>query len=191
MYAGNHSPCNPLDTLLGAARLLKDRDDILFLFAGGGSELDKMKETAVQQDNIRWLPYQAQTELSAMLSAADLHVVVMGDAFTGIIHPSKIYNILAVGSPFLFIGPPQCHIADILARTNGGFGQEARHGEVRQVAQLITNRAAEPSQEGRRRLPALEPALPSQIVEIIEAAGAGVTRARNLKAVARASAAHS
>jgi glycosyltransferase involved in cell wall biosynthesis len=38
MYSGNHSPCHPLDTLLGAARKLADRDEIAFCFVGGGSE---------------------------------------------------------------------------------------------------------------------------------------------------------
>src|SRR6185369_17242185 len=72
MYAGNHSPCNPLDTLLEAAKLLKEREDVIFIFVGGGSELNKVKETAVKLNNIRWLPYQAAPDLPALLSAADL-----------------------------------------------------------------------------------------------------------------------
>src|SRR5256714_4692813 len=106
MYAGNHSPCHPLDTLLAAAQELKHRKELMFLFVGGGSEFQKVKSFARAQrlTNIRCLPYQPQPGLSAMLSAADLHVVVMGDAFSGIVHPSKIYNILKIGAPFLFIG---------------------------------------------------------------------------------------
>jgi glycosyltransferase involved in cell wall biosynthesis len=37
MYSGNHSPCHPLDTLLGAALQLRDEPDIVFCFVGGGS----------------------------------------------------------------------------------------------------------------------------------------------------------
>src|SRR5207244_1753286 len=37
MYAGNHSPCNPLDTLFQAAERLSHLDDIKFCFVGGGS----------------------------------------------------------------------------------------------------------------------------------------------------------
>src|SRR5262249_4381103 len=36
MYSGNHSPANPLTTLLKAAVQLKDNDNIRFLFVGGG-----------------------------------------------------------------------------------------------------------------------------------------------------------
>ncbi len=34
-----------------------------------------------------------------------LQVVVMGDPFVGLVHPCKIYNILSVGAPVLYIGP--------------------------------------------------------------------------------------
>src|SRR5438309_4019421 len=43
MYAGNHSPCHPLDTLLEAARRLRNREEIVFCFVGGGSELAKVE----------------------------------------------------------------------------------------------------------------------------------------------------
>ena len=66
MYAGNHSPCHPLDTLLEAAKKLSARDDIAFCFVGGGSEFSKVEEfaRANQLENIRCLPYQPQAELS-------------------------------------------------------------------------------------------------------------------------------
>lgn len=142
MYAGNHSPCHPLDTLLEAAKELRARADIAFCFAGGGSELGKVNEFARlnQLENILCLPYQAEAELPGMLSAADLHVVVMGEGFSGIVHPSKIYNILAVGAPFLYIGPAESHLADIVS----GLPQRAssaRHGEVEFVVQAIFKRA--------------------------------------------------
>src|SRR6266508_3268425 len=121
MHAGNHSPCHSLDTLLASATQRRGRDDIVFCFVGGGSELYKVRNyaRAHELENVRCLPYQPQAELAALLSAADLHVVVMGEAFRGIVHPSKIYNILAIGLPFLYIGPSESHMGDIIARFNG------------------------------------------------------------------------
>ena len=55
--------------------------------------------------NILCLPYQPLADLSASLSAADLHVVVMGDPLVGIVHTCKIYNIMCIGAPVLYIGP--------------------------------------------------------------------------------------
>ena len=80
MYSGNHSPCHPLDTLLEAARRLTRREDIAFCFVGGGSEFQKVRRFTAQHglDSIVLLPYQPLEKLSASLSAADLHIVVMG-----------------------------------------------------------------------------------------------------------------
>jgi hypothetical protein len=60
----------------------------------------------------------------------------------GIVHPSKIYNLLAIGSPFLYIGPAESHLGDIIARlgdSNSAF--QARHGEVNPVIRIILDRA--------------------------------------------------
>jgi hypothetical protein len=140
MYSGNHSPCHPLDTLLDAAGKLAAKPEIVFCFVGGGSEFDKVKSYAArhQLTNIICLPYQPLDKLAASLSAADLHVVVMGDPFTGIVHPCKIYNILRIGSPFLYIGPGESHVVDILSQIEGeGMAQVARHGEVDRVVEHI------------------------------------------------------
>jgi hypothetical protein len=144
MYAGNHSPCHPLDTLLSAARSLKDRPEIVFCFVGGGSEKKKVEECARANnlENVRLLPYCSLADLSASLSAADLHIIVMGEAFVGIVHPSKIYNILAIGSPFVYIGPEQSHVVDIVSRLAGrNTTLLAGHGEADRVAAFILKTA--------------------------------------------------
>ena len=144
MYAGNHSPCHPLDTLMEAARGLSNRSEIVFCFVGGGSEQVKVKEFAAVHSlrNVRCFPYQALDRLSASLSAADLHVIVMGNQFVGIVHPSKLYNILTVGSPFLYIGPGETHISEIAAQTNGdSISYTATHGDVEAVIKHILEAA--------------------------------------------------
>ncbi len=101
MYSGNHSPCHPLDTLLDAAQRLSGESRVAFCFVGGGSEQSKVKSFASMHKlkNIMCLPYQPLNKLANSLSAADLHVVVMGNPFAGIVHPCKIYNIVAIGAP--------------------------------------------------------------------------------------------
>lgn len=151
MYAGNHSPCHPLNTLLEAANNLRDSGEIAFCFVGGGSELGKVKEFARSNrlENIRCLPYQPLAELPGMLSAADLHVIIMGEAFPGIIHPCKIYNIMATGSPFLYIGPAESHVGDIISRLPDRHQVDsARHGQVDTVARAISDRAARFHRDG-------------------------------------------
>ncbi|MEY4387577.1 MAG: hypothetical protein RLY20_2860 [Verrucomicrobiota bacterium] len=154
MHAGNHSPCHPLDTLLDAARELRDDSSIAFCFQGGGSELAKVKQrTAMEKlPNVTCLPYQPVKQLSAALSAADAHVVVMGEPFVGTIHPCKIYNALAVGAPIVYIGPAQSHVTDLLGPAAAHIG--VRHGEATLLATklrvLSQNRNRLPQSEQQR-----------------------------------------
>jgi hypothetical protein len=144
MYSGNHSPCHPLDTILSAARELSAHARIVFCFVGGGSEFNKAKSFAETHrlSNILCLPYQPLEKLSASLSAADLHVIAMGDAFAGLVHPCKIYNILAVGKPFLYVGPKESHITDIVSRIeNKKAARIALHGDTQAVVNQVCDAA--------------------------------------------------
>src|ERR1017187_7775296 len=145
MYSGNHSPVHPLDTLLQAA----ERSDasIVFCFVGGGSEFKRVQrwaeewgkaESGKQKAEILCLPYQPLAQLSASLSAADAHVVVMGDAFVGLVHPCKIYNMLAVGAPVIYIGPQPSHVTEILDRPDANHPWcSVRQGEGEMLAERI------------------------------------------------------
>jgi len=143
MYSGNHSPCHPLDTLLNAAVALEKSEEIVFCFVGGGSEHVKVREFAEQHQvkNVLCLPYQPLDKLSASLSAADLHVVVMGEKFAGIVHPCKIYNIMTLGIPTLYIGPGASHVTDIAAASTSAKLFITRHGQTDAVVQQIMNAA--------------------------------------------------
>lgn len=154
MYSGNHSPCHPLNTLLEAARELAGHSSVAFCFVGGGSELKKVKAFADQHSlsNILTLPYQPMSELAGSLSAADLQVVVMGDPFVGIIHPCKIYNILSVAAPVLYIGPKESHVTQVISDTDND-ACIAAHGDVQKVARYIIERTSATNIESKQRSP--------------------------------------
>ena len=181
MFAGNHSPCHPLDTLLDAARQLRTESRIVFCFVGGGSLVADIREfvNVHQLDNVRQLPYQPRNRLGGMLSAADLHVVTMGDGFVGIVHPCKIYNILRVGTPVLYIGPAASHVVDMDATLPAGL-RIARHGDVRGVREAILSAdnscqarcAGQPApQDERHRSAVLLPQLVAHIASNAEVNG--------------------
>jgi hypothetical protein len=127
-----------LETLLQAAERLADHEDIAFCFIGGGSEFPKVQERARNRGmrNVLCLPYQPIEKLSASLSAADLHVVVMGDTYVGIVHPCKIYNVLAASRAFLYIGPAESHVQDIICQA-GLEAYISAHGDVDGVVENI------------------------------------------------------
>lgn len=162
MYSGNHSPCHPLDTLLDAARALENRSEIVFFFIGGGSEQIKVREQGLA--NVKCLPYQPLDELSASLSAADLHVVVMGDEFVGIVHPCKVYNIMSIGAPTLYIGPTPSHVTDIASQQQARFFITS-HGDVKGVTAAILE--AMQQHERQPVIPFAKQALLPQLIDII------------------------
>ena len=109
MYSGNHSPLHPLDTVLQSALRLRENQTIAFVFVGGGSEFARVKDFAQEHSlsNVICVPYQPLDHLAGSLSAADLQVVLLGDPFVGIVHPCKIYNMLAVGLRSCTSAPPR------------------------------------------------------------------------------------
>lgn len=137
MYSGNHSICHPLNTLLRTALCLKDDPSIVFMFIGEG---ERVKEVAQFKEkhslsNLVLLPHQEASELKYSLSAADLHVVVMGEPFVGIVHPSKIYGILAMGRPFVLIGPKESSVGELIKSKQ--IGCQVDHGDVNALVRVI------------------------------------------------------
>jgi colanic acid biosynthesis glycosyl transferase WcaI len=147
MYSGNHSPANPLTTLLDTAVRLKDDPSVKFLFIGGGLAKRDV-EAAVQTHaltNVLSLPYQPLSELGNSLSAADLHVVSLGDNLAGIIHPCKIYGAMNVARPILYFGPKPSHVSDLLDSLD--IGWHVAHGDVEgALAALADARAKSPEE---------------------------------------------
>ncbi len=92
--------------------------------------------------NLLCLPYQPLNELSASLSAADLHVVVMGNPFVGVVHPCKIYNVLSVGAPVLYLGPKPSHLSELLDALDSPVTACVPHGDVDRCRDQIQRMAA-------------------------------------------------
>jgi glycosyltransferase involved in cell wall biosynthesis len=130
MYSGNHSYVHPLDTLLEAARLLKNDPDFLFVFVGEG--VRKKDVTLFKEEqglkNIIQLPYQPRNNIHNSLGSSDLQVVIMGNNQVGFTHPNKVYGAMFTGRPVLYIGPSPSHITDILNELEGNI--VVSHGQV-------------------------------------------------------------
>ena len=172
MYSGNHSLVHPLDTILNAAEQLKDDPRFIFAFIGGGkgkavvdariNEWDsgnlgkyECKDTlshiqtsphSNSRPSVVSLPYQPLDQIRYSLSAADLHIVSLGDNMSGIVHPCKIYGALSIGRPVLALGPKQSYLNDII--DGNDIGRSIEHGDV-DAAVAALQAAADQTQEER------------------------------------------
>ena len=138
LHSGNLSYIHPLDTVLEAAVRLKHDPSVVFVFIGQGIRERDIDEVAAREhlSNIVRLPYQPREALAASLGMADLHLIVMGEAASGLAHSSKIYSILASGGPYLFVGPRDSHIGDdFLNDCAGAF--HVPNGDVEQFLSCL------------------------------------------------------
>ena len=143
MYSGNLGLAHSFDEFLDAARRLKDRADIVFLFVGGGPRAQEVQAVAEREGltNVRLLDYVPRAELHRSLSVADVHLISMRPEMTGIVVPGKLYGVMAAGRPALFVGPPHCETADTIRRAGCGF--TVTPGDVEGVVSALTKLAGD------------------------------------------------
>jgi colanic acid biosynthesis glycosyl transferase WcaI len=153
MYSGNHSSANPLATILDAVERLQDDPRLLLFCIGGGEgkrEVDERIRRGVR--NIRSFPYQPLDSIRFSLSAADVHVVSIGNGLVGIVHPCKVYGAMAVSRPILFVGPAPSHVSELIDRLK--IGWLVAHGDVEHAVRTIREMMGTPVEEriamGRR-----------------------------------------
>ncbi len=150
MYSGNFGHIWDLDVVLDAAAIVQDAEDILFVLVGDGSTRPHIEARirAERLDNIRLLPYERKEGLAASLSAADLHLVPMRPGVYGTIVPSKIYGILASGTPMVALAEGDSEAARVVEAHRCGW--VGRPGDCVELAGLI--RRASQDRKSLRRL---------------------------------------
>jgi colanic acid biosynthesis glycosyl transferase WcaI len=143
MYSGNLGLAHTFAEVIEAARRLKGRDDLVFLFVGGGPRLAEVKaaKEAEGLDNIRLLDYFPREQLHASLSVADVHLITMRSEMTGVVVPGKLYGAMASGRPTLFVGPAHCESADTIREADCGL--TVKLGDAKALVEALTTLAAD------------------------------------------------
>jgi len=121
-YSGNMGYAHEFDTILDAAERLHYRDDIVFLFVGGGVRRDYIEQQARRRQlgNVAFESYQPRARLGESLTASDAHLVTLRPELEGLMVPSKFYAVAAAGRPVLFIGAADGEIARLIAQARCG-----------------------------------------------------------------------
>lgn len=155
MYSGNLGYAHLLEPLLHAAVQLQSRPQIQLVVVGEGVQKARLERLTSELGltNVRFLPYQARDELSQSLSAADVHFVSMLPGVADCLMPSKVYGILASGTPIIATCPATSELADIIVDFEVGLvcdaGGPRRSTDARrlglELAESITKLADEPA----------------------------------------------
>jgi len=143
-YSGNMGYAHEFATILDAARRLRARSDIVFLFIGGGVRRAALEREVRESElvNVQFKPYQPRESLGRSLTAANAHLVSLSPAVEGLMVPSKFYAIAAAGRPVLFVGAGDGELAGLIDAAGCGFRIAPGAGDT--LAGRIIELAANP-----------------------------------------------
>lgn len=106
-YGGNHGRSQALSQVLEAAKILRNQTRIYFFFFGDGPEKDDLVKYAQETSlgNVKFFPSQPREKMTKVQSLWDVALVPLKniDLFDGA-RPSKMFELMAGGIPFLFCG---------------------------------------------------------------------------------------
>jgi colanic acid biosynthesis glycosyl transferase WcaI len=123
MYSGNMGQGHRFETIMQAATLLDTDGDIHHIFVGDGAKKGEIERQCAQNSlrNFRLLPFQPRKRLKETLSAGDAHLISLDSSVQGLIVPSKLAGILAVGRPIIFVGETKNSVARAVLQGKCGF----------------------------------------------------------------------
>ena len=137
MHSGNVGHAQDLDSLIRAATLLRDLDDLCVTIIGTGArhaELVALSET-LETDHVRFLDFQPRELLPQTLAAADVHVVGLARGLAGYIVPSRLYGVLAAGRPVIAAAEEESETAQLVREA--GCGIVVEPGSPLRLAEAI------------------------------------------------------
>jgi hypothetical protein len=117
LYSGNLGVAHDITTFCEAYRRhIQDGSNRVRLWVNGaGAQLEPLQAYCARHG----LPLHVTSgvplsELPGLMKAPDAHLVLLGEAFWGYVHPSKIYACLEAGQPILYFGPREADIATLI-----------------------------------------------------------------------------
>jgi len=107
LYSGNIGLTHDLETIIEAAKILKEEDNFQFVFAGEGGKKSKLMgmTNSYGLENIDFLPYQSPQDFQSLLEASDFAIVSTAEGIESSSVPSKTYNALFSGLYIIGISP--------------------------------------------------------------------------------------
>ena len=113
-YSGNMGLWNDMESL--AKMINVNKEDIHFMFIGGGMRKNELIETLnnPNADNISFLPFLSNAIYSESVSACHIAIVSLRKGLEGMAVPSKIIGIMAAGIPVIAMVPKESEISYIV-----------------------------------------------------------------------------
>ena len=122
-YAGSLSWQNDLETIIDSANLLKDHEDIVFVFCGDGVKKDPVIRMSKNFGlrNTLFIPPRPIQEYLRIITESDVCVISYTKDFKTPALPARLANTLACGKPIIANVPPGSDTHYLVNNANCGF----------------------------------------------------------------------
>jgi colanic acid biosynthesis glycosyl transferase WcaI len=123
-YSGNLARKQGIELLVEMAARFRDhgRSDVQFFICGDGPAKAALAELIASQGlDIIMAPLQPESDLPAMLTAIDVHVVTQKDEVSDLVLPSKMFNIMSCGGAQVITAPDESGIANVMTKSGAGI----------------------------------------------------------------------
>ena len=132
VFAGNIGEIQSVDTIIKAAKKLVG-SPVHFHIVGGGTDLDRIKELAKDQNNISFYGRKPLEEMPKYYSMADAMLVTLkNDPVLSLTLPGKVQSYMAAGKPI--IGAIDGETFDVINKSKCGYC-----GKADDVDELVEN----------------------------------------------------
>ncbi|MGO9138851.1 MAG: glycosyltransferase family 4 protein [Syntrophales bacterium] len=122
-YIGTHGMAHALEKVLDAAALMREDQDVRFLFVGSGAVKDELISKAKKLDlvNVIFHPAQPKERMPDFWSILDVALIHLKNepVFRTVI-PSKIFEAMGMGMPILLAGPEDGEATRIIVEEGVG-----------------------------------------------------------------------
>ena len=136
-YSGNHGRFHDIETVIDAAKKLKDKANIVFQFIGEGykKKLVDSEKGKYGLNNVYSSTYVPKETLSDSLAMADLGVVAQMPGQERVCYPSKLLGVFSSGRPVLAVCSKNSEMAHMITEHDLGFVVE--NGDVNGVINVL------------------------------------------------------
>lgn len=101
MFAGNIGSVQSLETVIGAAKVLK-KEPVRFHIIGGGTDLDRLQEISKGLKNVIFYGRKLLEEMPELYAKADAMLITLSaDPVLSLTLPGKVQSYMAAGRPII------------------------------------------------------------------------------------------
>lgn len=138
-YAGTMQQAQGLEVVIGAAEILKEYKDIIFLLAGEGTSKPVLKSLVKEKNikNVLLLPIMPKERYKQFLYESDVCLLTLSSDIPAQTVPGKLADIMGYGKPLILAANLQGDAAKVINEAKCGFCVNS--GDAKAFSRAVLN----------------------------------------------------